>query len=94
MSWFECVPNFSEGRDEAKIARIVAEAKDSPGVALLDVEQNADHNRCVVTLVGDGPPLVGAVLRMMRVATTLIDLTTTRASIPGWAPLTWSRLSR
>ena len=82
MSWFECVPNFSEGRDEAKIARIVAEAKDSPGVALLDVEQNADHNRCVVTLVGDGPPLVDAVLRMMRVATALIDLTNHQGEHP------------
>ena len=75
MSWFECVPNFSEGRDEAKIAHIVAEAQDSPGVSVLDSEQNADHNRCVVTLAGEGPALVDAVLRMMRVATKLIDLT-------------------
>jgi len=35
-------PNFSEGRDQTKIARIVAEIQDRPGVALLDVEQNAD----------------------------------------------------
>ena len=82
MNWFECVPNFSEGRDQTKIARIVAEAKDRPGVALLDVEQNADHNRCVVTLVGEGPALVDAVLRMMRVATTLIDLTSHQGEHP------------
>ena len=82
MSWFECVPNFSEGRDRAKIARIVAEAQNRPGVSLLDVEQNADHNRCVVTLVGEGPPLVEAVLRMMRVATTVIDLTSHRGEHP------------
>jgi glutamate formiminotransferase len=75
VSWFECVPNFSEGRDEAKIARIVAEAQAGPGVTLLDAEQNADHNRCVVTLVGEGPALIDAVIRMMRVATELIDLT-------------------
>ena len=74
MSWFECVPNFSEGRDQTKIARIVAEIQDRPGVALLDVEQNADHNRCVVTIVGEGPALVEGVLAMMRVATVLIDL--------------------
>ena len=67
VSWFECVPNFSEGRDEARIAKIVAEAQGVPGVTLLDVEQNADHNRCVVTLVGEGPALVDVVLRMMRV---------------------------
>ena len=82
MNWFECVPNFSEGRDQTKIARIVAEIKDRPGVALLDVEQNADHNRCVVTLAGEGPALVDAVLRMMRVATTLIDLTSHQGEHP------------
>ena len=82
MSWFECVPNFSEGRDEAKIALIVAEGRDSPGVSLLDVEQNADHNRCVVTLVGEGPQLVDAVIGMMRVATRLIDLTSHQGEHP------------
>jgi glutamate formiminotransferase len=82
VSWFECVPNFSEGRDEAKIAQIVAEAQDSPGVSVLDSEQNADHNRCVVTLAGEGPALVDAVLRMMRVATKLIDLTGHRGEHP------------
>ena len=82
MNWFECVPNFSEGRDQTKIARIVAEVQDKPGVALLDVEQNADHNRCVVTLVGEGPALVDAVLRMMRVATALIDLTSHQGEHP------------
>jgi glutamate formiminotransferase/formiminotetrahydrofolate cyclodeaminase len=82
VNWFECVPNFSEGRDQTKIARIVAEVQDKPGVALLDVEQNADHNRCVVTLVGEGPALVDAVLRMMRVATALIDLTSHQGEHP------------
>jgi glutamate formiminotransferase len=82
MNLFECVPNFSEGRDEAKIARIVAGAKDRRGVTLLDVEQNADHNRCVVTLVGEGPPLVETVLEMMRLATTLIDLTSHKGEHP------------
>lgn len=73
MHWFECVPNFSEGRDDDVIAAIVGEAR-GPGVTVLDAEQNADHNRCVVTLVGEGPALVEAVLRMMRRATDLIDL--------------------
>jgi glutamate formiminotransferase len=75
VSWFECVPNFSEGRDETKIARIVAAAQGIAGVTLLDSEQNADHNRCVVTLVGEGPALLDAVKEMMLVATELIDLT-------------------
>jgi len=75
MSRFECVPNFSEGRDAARIERIVAGARDVGGVTVLDVERNADHNRCVVSLVGDGDALIEAVLRMMRVATAEIDLT-------------------
>ncbi len=82
MSSFECVPNFSEGRNDATIAAIANEARNAPGVALLDVEQNADHNRCVVTLVGDGPALVEALVRMMRVATDLIDLTTHEGEHP------------
>jgi glutamate formiminotransferase / formiminotetrahydrofolate cyclodeaminase len=74
VSWFECVPNFSEGRDEARIASIVEASSGIAGVSLLDVEQDAAHNRCVVTLAGEGPALVEAVLRMMRVATDTIDL--------------------
>ena len=47
----ECVPNFSEGRDKAKVDAIV-EAMKMDGVYLLDREMDADHNRCVITLVG------------------------------------------
>ena len=48
----ECVPNFSEGRDKAKVDAIV-EAMKIHGVFLLDREMDADHNRCVITLVGE-----------------------------------------
>ncbi len=48
----ECVPNFSEGRDKAKVDAIV-EAMKVAGVNLLDREMDADHNRSVITLVGD-----------------------------------------
>jgi glutamate formiminotransferase / formiminotetrahydrofolate cyclodeaminase len=75
MSRFECVPNFSEGRDPAKVERIAAAAREVAGVTVLDVERNADHNRCVISLVGDGEALLEAVLRMMKVATETIDLT-------------------
>jgi glutamate formiminotransferase / formiminotetrahydrofolate cyclodeaminase len=74
MSRFECVPNFSEGRDAAKVERIAAAAKDVPGVTVLDVERNADHHRAVISLVGEGDALLDAVFRMMRVATDTIDL--------------------
>jgi glutamate formiminotransferase / formiminotetrahydrofolate cyclodeaminase len=75
MSRFECVPNFSEGRDAARLERIVAPARETAGVTVLDVEKNADHHRAVVSLVGDGDALLDAVFRMMQVATREIDLT-------------------
>ncbi len=47
----ECVPNFSEGRDKAKVDAII-DAMKMPGVYLLDRESDFDHNRSVITLVG------------------------------------------
>jgi len=70
----ECVPNFSEGRDKAKVDAIV-EAMKVPGVSLLDRESDADHNRSVITLVGDREPLIEGVLRGIGKAAELIDLT-------------------
>src|SRR5215831_12786283 len=58
----ECVPNFSEGRDKAKIDAIV-EAMKMDGVYLLDREMDADHNRCVITLVGEREPIQEAAIR-------------------------------
>ena len=82
MTLFECVPNFSEGQDPAKIERIVAPARGVPGVTVLDVERNADHNRCVISLVGEGEALLDAVFRMMQVATASIDLNVQRGEHP------------
>jgi glutamate formiminotransferase / formiminotetrahydrofolate cyclodeaminase len=75
VSRFECVPNFSEGRDPAKVDRIAGAAREVAGVTVLDVERDAAHHRSVITLVGEGDALLDAVLRMMRVATATIDLT-------------------
>jgi glutamate formiminotransferase / formiminotetrahydrofolate cyclodeaminase len=79
---FECVPNFSEGRDEAKIERIVAAGRAVPGVTVLDVERNADHNRAVVSLVGEGDPLLEGAFRMIETAAREIDLTQHRGEHP------------
>jgi len=49
----ECVPNFSEGSDAAKVDALVASMSKVPGVYVLDREMDADHNRSVVTLAGD-----------------------------------------
>jgi glutamate formiminotransferase len=77
----ESVPNFSEGRDKAKIDAIL-EAMKMDGVYLLDREMDADHNRCVVTLVGDREPIMEAVLRGMGKASEVIDLTKHQGAHP------------
>jgi glutamate formiminotransferase / formiminotetrahydrofolate cyclodeaminase len=69
----ECVPNFSEGRDKAKVDAIV-EAMKIDGVYLLDREMDADHNRCVITLVGEREPIQEAAIRGVGKAAELIDL--------------------
>jgi glutamate formiminotransferase / formiminotetrahydrofolate cyclodeaminase len=71
----ECVPNFSEGRDAAKVDAIVAAMREVPGVYLLDRESDADHNRSVITLAGEPEPVAEAALRGVGKAVELIDLT-------------------
>jgi glutamate formiminotransferase/formiminotetrahydrofolate cyclodeaminase len=70
----ECVPNFSEGRDAAKVDAIVAAMK-IPGVSLLDREMDSDHNRCVITLVGEREAIQEAAILGAGKAAELIDLT-------------------
>jgi glutamate formiminotransferase / formiminotetrahydrofolate cyclodeaminase len=71
----ECVPNFSEGRDAAKVDAIVASMSKVPGVYVLDREMDADHNRSVVTLAGDPNAVAEAALLGVGKALELIDLT-------------------
>ena len=77
----ECVPNFSEGRDKAKVDAIV-EAMKVPGVYLLDREMDADHNRCVITLVGEREAIQEAAIRGVGKAAELIDLTQHQGAHP------------
>ena len=77
MSWskiMECVPNFSEGRDLAKIDKIVSPFRAKQGVKLLDYSNDEDHNRLVVTVVGEPEALKAAVIEAIEVAVELIDL--------------------
>jgi glutamate formiminotransferase len=69
----ECVPNFSEGRDKKKVDIIVAAAK-AAGVTILDVETDADHNRCVLSFVGAPDASVEACFQVAKKAKELIDL--------------------
>ncbi|MGA2963051.1 MAG: glutamate formimidoyltransferase [Candidatus Korobacteraceae bacterium] len=81
MALIECVPNFSEGRDPAKVDAI-AEAMRMEGVYLLDRHMDADHNRSVITLAGSREALMEAVLRGIGKAADLIDLTRHRGVHP------------
>jgi glutamate formiminotransferase/formiminotetrahydrofolate cyclodeaminase len=77
----ECIPNFSEGRDQNVIDQILAEIK-SAGVELLDQEKDADHNRSVVTFVGEPEAALEAAFRAIKKASELIDLTKHRGEHP------------
>src|SRR3954471_16055169 len=81
MALVECVPNFSEGRDKAKVDAIV-DAMKLDGVYLLDREMDADHNRCVITLVGSPEAVAEAAIRGVGRAAELIDLTTHTGAHP------------
>jgi glutamate formiminotransferase len=70
----ECVPNFSEGRDLEKIEKIVSAFRAKEGVKLLDYSNDTDHNRCVVTVVGEPEALKAAVIEAVGTAVELIDL--------------------
>jgi glutamate formiminotransferase/formiminotetrahydrofolate cyclodeaminase len=70
----ECVPNFSEGRDQNVIREITDAIESVDGVSLLDVDPGASTNRTVVTLVGDPHAAVEAAFRGIKKAAELIDM--------------------
>jgi len=70
----ESVPNFSEGRDAAKVDAIVEAIRSVRGIAILDRELDADHNRSVVTFAGPATAVVEAAFRGVERAVGLIDL--------------------
>jgi glutamate formiminotransferase len=78
----ECVPNFSEGRDKAKVEAIVAAARGVSGVTILDVETDADHHRCVLSFVAPPEAAVEACFRVAQEARRLIDLNVHKGEHP------------
>jgi glutamate formiminotransferase len=70
----ESVPNFSEGRRQEVIDDIVGAVKAVPGIRVLDVKPDADHNRTVLTIVGDRKSLVKAAQALFEKAVKHIDL--------------------
>ncbi len=70
----ESVPNFSEGKDKAKIERIISVFSKHPNIKLLSYEPDSDYNRTVVTLIGEPEPMIQALLEFIGVVSQEIDL--------------------
>lgn len=71
----ECVPNFSEGRNNDVVEKIVEEVRKVKEVKLLDYSSDEDHNRTVVTMIGSPEKVKEAVINASKVAIELIDMT-------------------
>ena len=82
MKILECIPNFSEGRDLDKIEAIVQEARRTQGVKLLDYFSDPDHNRTVVTFIGEPDPVRKAALNLSLKALELIDMRSHKGEHP------------
>lgn len=78
----ECVPNFSEGRNKSVVQAIAAEISRDRSIRLLDQEMNADHNRSVITYVGEPEAVLEAAIRGVRKASELIDMRQHRGEHP------------
>ena len=84
----ECVPNFSEGRDKAKIKQITDAVETVPGVLLLDVDPGADTNRTVVTFVGPPDAVAEAAFQAVAKAAQVIDMVQHHGEHPRMGPPT------
>jgi glutamate formiminotransferase/formiminotetrahydrofolate cyclodeaminase len=70
----ECVPNFSEGRREDVLDKIRTSISAVPGAQVLDTHTDADHNRSVITFVGNPEAVEEAAFQMIKKAAELIDM--------------------
>ena len=74
MKLIECVPNFSEGKDQSLINKISESITSIEGVVLLDVDSGFDTNRTVITFVGEPQPVLNAAFEAIKTAQKLINL--------------------
>lgn len=79
---FECVPNFSEGRDEAKVEQLVDCFRNQLGVKLVNFSRDVDHNRMVITAMGPFASLKAAVVQAVGTAVSCIDLNSHQGEHP------------
>ena len=74
MKIIESIPNFSEGRDLEKIERIVNVFRAKENVKLLDYSSDKDHNRTVVTIIGEPQAVKNTLIEAVGIAIENIDL--------------------
>ena len=84
---FEAVPNFSEGRDEGKIARITAAVRAVEGVRILDLHSDPDHNRSVLTFAGEEGAVLEAAVALAEACAGEIDLASQTGEHPRMGSL-------
>lgn len=78
----QCVPNFSEGRDQGILDQILNEIRSVEGVKLLDYSMDKDHNRSVVTFIGDPEGVAEAAFKSTKKASELIEMSQHKGEHP------------
>jgi glutamate formiminotransferase / 5-formyltetrahydrofolate cyclo-ligase len=71
---FEAVPNFSEGKDDTKISRITEAVSSVPGVRILGLHSDPDHNRSVITFAGEENPVLEGAIALAEACSAELDL--------------------
>lgn len=71
---FECIPNISEGRDISVVLECVKAVREVEGVTLLNYTSDVDHNRSVITFIGEAAKIEEAAINLCKKTTELIDL--------------------
>jgi glutamate formiminotransferase / 5-formyltetrahydrofolate cyclo-ligase len=84
---FEAVPNFSEGRDDDRIARIVAAVRPVEGIRILGLHSDPDHNRSVLTFAGEETAVLKAAVALAEACAREIDLTSQSGEHPRMGSL-------
>ena len=71
----ESIPNISEGRNQEVIEAVVDQIRTTPGCTLLNYSSDPNHNRTVITYIGDAKGVEEASVKLAKKAVELIDLT-------------------
>jgi glutamate formiminotransferase len=82
MKILMCVPNVSEGRDQDKVERLAGLLRSQPGVKLMDLSSDADHNRSVFSYLGEPAPVLAATKLFAEMVLQLVDMTSQQGSHP------------